>query len=361
VRVVIVGATGNAGTSLVEELAAEARVDEIVGVARRLPYDAQTRGGAKTRFLARDMVDDDLTDVFRGADAVVHLAWFFQPTHRPETTWRNNVGGSARVFDAVASAGVPVIVYASSVGAYSPGPGRTVDESWPTDSLPVAGYGREKAYVERLLDRFELRHPDVRVVRMRPAFLCQEPAASEQRRIFAGPFVPNVLARRVPVLPFPAGLRFQALATRDAAAAYRAAILTDVRGAFNLAAAPVIDGPTLADALGARLVTVPPATVRAAMAAAWHLRLGPAEPGLFDLVRVLPTLDTTRATLELLWSPRHSAIDAILEFVRGMAAGRGTATPPMAPDGVRQRADEVLSGVGSRVLGRPPASGRRRP
>jgi UDP-glucose 4-epimerase len=359
-RVVIVGATGNAGTSLVTELDAEPRVEEIVGVARRVPEQPQALG-RKVRFVARDMVDDDLTDVFRGADAVVHLAWFFQPTHRPAVTWRTNVGGSQRVFDAVAAADVPTLVYASSVGAYSPAPGVTVDESWPTDSLPVAAYGREKAYVERLLDAFELRRPDVRVVRMRPAFLFQESAASEQRRVFAGPFVPNVVAARVPVLPFPSGLRFQALHTRDAAAAYRAALLADVRGAFNLAAAPVIDGATLADALGARLVTVPPDTVRAAMAAAWHLRLAPAEPGLFDLVRVLPTLDTTRARRELSWTPQASAVDAVLEFVHGMAAGRGAPTVPLAPDSAAQRLRELLSGVGSRVLGAPPASGRRRP
>ena len=39
--------------------------------------------------------------------------------------------GSTRVFEAVAEAGVPALVYASSVGAYSPRPGRIpVDERW---------------------------------------------------------------------------------------------------------------------------------------------------------------------------------------------------------------------------------------
>jgi nucleoside-diphosphate-sugar epimerase len=49
---------------------------------------------------------------------------------------RVNVDGSARVFRAVADAGVRSLVYASSVGAYSRGPkDRLVDESWPTDVL----------------------------------------------------------------------------------------------------------------------------------------------------------------------------------------------------------------------------------
>jgi nucleoside-diphosphate-sugar epimerase len=223
-----------------------------------------------------------------------------------------------------------------------------VAEDWPTDSSPVAGYGREKAYVERLLDTFELAHPDMRVVRMRPAFLFTERAASEQRRIFAGPFVPNVAARRVPVLPWPSGLRFQALTTEDAAVAYRLAITRDVRGAFNLAAPPVLDGPRLAEALGARLAELPPTVVRAGLAIAWHLRLAPAEPGLFDLVLDLPQLDAGRARQELGWTPTSCGLDAVLAFVRGMARGAGGATAPLRPDGARARMDELLSGVGSR-------------
>ena len=96
----------------------------------------------------------------------------------------------------------------------------------------------------------------------------------------------------------------QALRTEDAAVAYRLALTSDVRGAFNLAAEPTLDGPTLAAALGARLLTVPPAVVRAVMASAWHARLAPAEPALFDLVLQLPELDVTRARRELGWAPR---------------------------------------------------------
>jgi len=56
-----------------------------------------------------------------------------------------------RVFDAVAAARVPALVYASSVGAYSPGPKDVpVAESWPTHGWPEASYTREKAYAERL-------------------------------------------------------------------------------------------------------------------------------------------------------------------------------------------------------------------
>jgi nucleoside-diphosphate-sugar epimerase len=116
-RVVVIGASGNVGTSVLEALSRDPEVGSIVAVARRTPRD-WTR--PKTTWRQADVGTDDLVALVRGADAVIHLAWLFQPTHRPATTWQNNVIGSIRVFDAVASAGVPVLIYASSVGAYSP-------------------------------------------------------------------------------------------------------------------------------------------------------------------------------------------------------------------------------------------------
>ncbi|MFC7467934.1 NAD-dependent epimerase/dehydratase family protein [Actinomadura keratinilytica] len=112
---------------------------------------------------------DQLLRLFEGADAVVHLAWRFQPTRDAAVTWEANVLGSLRVFEAAATVGVPALVYASSVGAYAPGPadGHRVDESWPTHGWPGAAYTREKAYLERVLDTFERDHLDMRVVRMR--------------------------------------------------------------------------------------------------------------------------------------------------------------------------------------------------
>jgi UDP-glucose 4-epimerase len=352
-RIVVVGATGNIGTSLVEALAADPRVSEVVGVARRLPpgLDAQGERPAPVRYLAADIATEPLEPLFVGADVVVHLAWLFQPTHRPLVTWDVNAVGSVRLFDAVAASGVRALVYSSSVGAYSPGQGRTVDESWPTHGNPTSAYGREKAYVERALDAFEAAHPDVRVVRMWPAFVFKRTSGPEQRRLFAGPLLPRTLLRRgrAPVQPFPAGLRFQAVHTADVAAAFAAAALGDARGAFNLAAEPVIDGARLANITGARLVELPPTVVRSGLSAAWHLRLVPADPRLLDLALGLPLLDTARAQAELGWQPRTSSVDALREALGGMAEGTGEPTPPLAGDSPSGRAGEVADAARGRV------------
>ncbi len=345
-RVVVTGATGNVGTSVVAKLLADPEVSEVVGIARRLPEQAVPG----VHHVAADLAEDDLGPHLRGADAVVHLAWLFQPTHDPMTTWRANVIGSSRLFDAAAAALVPALVYASSVGAYSPASGRMVDESWPTHSMPSAGYGREKAYVERLLDTVEARQPEMRVVRLRPAFIFKAEAATAQRRLFLGPLAPGSLARPglLPVLPLPSELRFQALHTEDAAEAYRLAVASDVRGAFNLAAEPILDGPALAEVLKARFVPVPSLLVRAALAAAWHAHLLPADPKLFDLVLGLPLLDTTRARTLLGWTPQWSASDALAEMLHGLVEGAGGSTPPLAPDSPAGRLHEAATGVGER-------------
>lgn len=331
-RVVITGATGNVGTSLVEALVDEPAVDHIVGVARRRPRWSPP----KTTWVTADVSEDDLASIVEGADVVVHLAWLFQPTHQPVTTWRANVLGSLRVFEAAATAGVGALVHASSVGTYAPGPAddAPVDESWPTHALPTAAYGREKSYVERLLDVVERDHPDLRVVRLRPAFTFRTEASPEQQRIFAGPLLPGRLVghRWVPVIPDVPRLRFQALHGDDVADAYRRAVLQPVRGAFNVAAEPVLDARALGDIFGSPVVPVPTWAARSALAAAWHLRLVPASPTLLDLFLSLPVLDTTRARTELGWTPRHSSRAAIESFLHGLRHPEGMATPPLDPD-----------------------------
>lgn len=347
-RIVVVGATGNAGTSVVQALGEDDRVASVLGLARRLPRWSPP----KTEWATADVADDDLVGHFRGADAVIHLAWLFQPTHRPAVTWRTNVLGSLRVFDAVTAAGVPALVHASSVGAYSPGPkDRSVDESWPTHGWPEAAYCREKAYLERVLDAYVPANPGVRVVRMRPGFMFKRQSATEQRRLFAGPLLPSRLVRPglVPVLPSVPGMRFQALHTADAARAFTEAALRPVTGAFNLAAAPVVDTHLLAGLLDARTAPLSRWPLRAAVSAAWRLRLVPASPHLLDAVLRLPVMNVTRAERELAWTPRYSAREALDEFLRGLREGAGMPTAPLTSATPGGRLGEVMTGIGRRA------------
>jgi len=347
-RVVVIGATGNVGTSVMQALSADPRIDDLVAVARRRP---KLRFPGAT-FVAADIVTNPLTDLLHGADAVVCLAWLIQPGRDEAVTRAVNVAGSERVFRAAAEAGVPALIYASSVGAYSAGPkDRFVDESWPTDGTPSSFYARHKALVERSLDRLERERPRMRVVRIRPGLIFKREAATEIRRLFAGPFLPGslLLPGLIPVVPDLPRLRFQAVHSLDVGEAFRLAVASEARGAFNLAADPVIGPAELSEIFHARRVKLPAGPVRALAAAAYALRLQPSEPGWLDMALAVPLMDSSRAREELGWIPRHSALAALTELLAGLRAGSDLETPPLAREtSGPARVLELLTGVGGR-------------
>jgi UDP-glucose 4-epimerase len=346
VRVVVTGASGNVGTSVLEALGREPKVTEIVGIARRVPEVEMP----KVEWVGADVVEADLVPILDGADAVIHLAWAIQPGRDESVTERINVEGSRRVFEATAAAKVPALVHASSVGAYSPGPKqRQVDESWPTDGIKTSFYSRHKAACEGLLDELEGRSPELRIVRLRPGLIFKSEAASEIRRLFAGPFLPGFLVQKrlIPLIPRVPRLRFQAVHSRDVGEAYRQAVVRDVSGAFNIAAEPEIGVDELCELFGARSFPLPAGVLRGAAHLSWKLRLQPTPPGWLDLALGVPTMDTSRAREELGWEPSVSSLDALDELLSGMRHADGGSTPPLEPTaGGPMRAREVATGVG---------------
>jgi len=347
-KVVVTGASGNVGTSVLRALSGDAKVEEIVGIARRMPELELPKVSWRTA----DIVTDDLVPIFERADAVVHLAWLIQPSRDQRTLRAVNVDGSARVFDAVSKAGVQSLVYASSIGAYSPGPkDRFVDELWPTDGIETSFYARHKAEVERMLDEFERGEPGVRVVRLRPGLIFKDEAGTEIRRLFVGPFAPRMLFNRrlIPIVPRVERLRFQAVHSDDVAEAYRLAVVGTASGPFNIAAEPVLDPDELARALGARTVPMPAAALRALAAATWRLRLQPTPAGWVDMALAVPLMDTQLARTELGWEPKHTSVEALLELLDGMRRGAGGETPPLDPaTSGPLRSNELRTGVGQK-------------
>jgi nucleoside-diphosphate-sugar epimerase len=340
-RVVVVGATGNVGTAVLRRLQREPDV-EVVGVARRRP-DTTTApyDGAVWHQLdvGLDRAVDVLTQVFAGADAVVHLAWALQPTHDVPVQHRTDVLGTAHVLEAVARAGVPQVVVASSVGTYRAvdvaGKRVPVDESWPADGIPTATYSLHKAANERAMDEFERAHPDVVVTRLRPGLTFQRDAAAEIRGLFLGLLVPMRVVRwiRWAVLPLPLPFVFQAVHADDVADAYWRAIDRRAAGAFNIAAAPVLTPPRMARVFGMRgAVRVPLRLVRGLVTLTWRLRLQPTDAGWVDIAAGVPVMRTDRAREVLGWEARHSSEDALRELVAGFA------------DGARVRASGPLRG-----------------
>lgn len=344
-RVAIVGVTGNVGTSALRSLEGESRVESVLGLARRTPRLSVP----KVEWASADVVEDDLVSHFRGADAVVLLSWLIQPSRDLEKLWSVNVDGSLRAARAAAEAGVPALVYASSVGAYSPGPkGSRVDESWPTGGIRSSYYSRQKAEVERRLNLVEAEHPEMRLVRLRPGLVFKRDASQGIRRLFGGPLFPGSLIRPAlsAFVPELRGLRSQVVHSYDVGEAVRLALLSDARGAFNLATEPPLDARRVAEHFGGRTVRVPGGLARAAVDVSWRLRLHPVAPGWLDLARRVPLMDTTRARQELGWSPGYDAGQTLEDVISGLESGAGLGTPVLSPHSGSLRAREFETGVG---------------
>lgn len=341
-KVAIVGASGHVGTALLRALRDEERVEEIIGIARRLP-DVTRDPYSVARWERLDIavptadaageerVVATLAEALTGVDVVVHLAWLIQPNRNRELLRRTNVDGTRRVVEAMLRAGVDRLVCASSVGAYAGvRDDERRDESWPTEGIRSSHYSADKADQERVLDDAESR--GLSVARVRPALVFDGSAGAQITRLFIGALVPPRLLRpgTLPIVPLPAGLRMQVVHGDDLADAYRRIIVSGRDGAFNIATEPVLDAEAISAVVDhGRQVPVPPAVVRPLLHAAWRLHAVAADPGWLDMAMRVPVMDTSRARDELGWTPTHGAAETLREVLQAIAAGTGTASAPM--------------------------------
>jgi nucleoside-diphosphate-sugar epimerase len=139
-RVVVTGAAGFIGRSVVRQLAA--RGDRVVALVRD-PATAAHVMVPTVELVASDLSDVAvLTEVARGADGLIHAAGSYRvgiPASERPAMLDANVGTTERVLDASIAGGVPRIVCLSSINAYGNTHGQVVDETYRRD--PKEGYG----------------------------------------------------------------------------------------------------------------------------------------------------------------------------------------------------------------------------
>ncbi|ONI80571.1 nucleoside-diphosphate sugar epimerase [Saccharothrix sp. ALI-22-I] len=324
-RVVVTGASGNVGTALRRVLADAG--DPVVGVARRIPPGSPGWVSCDISATAAEVV---LSRAFAGADAVVHLAWAVQPTPGEPDMRRTNITGTSHVLRAARRAGVPHVVVASSVAAYTPA-SAPVDEGWPCGGVPGSAYSAQKAELERLL----VGQPGVAVVR--PCAVVQPDAGAEIDRWTLSPLIPpGVLGRRWLPVPLWPGLRMQIVHAEDVARALQVILRRRAVGAYNIAADPPLRAPELAAVVGGFLVPVPLGVLRALAWPTWRVGLQPVHPGWLRLADQVSVVDSGRMRA-LGWAPMHDPREALASFIAALAAGRGTWGPLAPQHGSRWR------------------------
>jgi dihydroflavonol-4-reductase len=130
-RAFVTGGTGFIGSHVVKRL--RDRGDDVVVLARR---------PEKAAGLDAEVVEGDLSDadaIRRGTDgcqAVFHVAADYRvgmAASKRDSMRDSNIGGTERVLDAAAEAGVDKIVYVSTINVFGNTNGQTVDESYRRD------------------------------------------------------------------------------------------------------------------------------------------------------------------------------------------------------------------------------------
>ncbi|MBB1031974.1 NAD-dependent epimerase/dehydratase family protein, partial [Dietzia sp. SLG310A2-38A2] len=295
---------------------------------------------------------------FVEADAVVNLAWGFQPTRDIGYLERVGVGGTAAVLEAAQSAGVGHLVHMSSVGTYAPGRhGEYVDETWSRTGVPSSAYSRHKATAETLIDEHESLHgaDAVPVARIRPGFVVQRAAASGLTRYGLPAYLPAHLVPRVPLLPLDRSLCLPLVHADDVADAVVRVIEQGATGPVNLAADHPLTRDDLAEVLGARAVHVPLPVLGALVGLSWRARLQPVDRGWLDLAFSVPLLNCARARDDLGWTPSWAPMEAMDDLLDGIAHLAHTGSAPLrrrsVPDLVRRDLTDGL--ISSRRFPRP--------
>jgi nucleoside-diphosphate-sugar epimerase len=198
VKVFVTGGTGFIGGRMVAKL--RERGDEVVALVRN-PEKA-----ADLKRVGAELVKGDLTTVdairrgVEGCDACVHGAAIYKvgiPKSQHEEMFETNVRGTERVLDAATQAGVPKILYVSTINVFGNTGGEIVDESYerPGDDF-LSYYDRTKYEAHQVaLDRIAKGAP---VVMVQPGGVYGPNDHSE-----IGNLIDQFRSGKLPMQPFP--------------------------------------------------------------------------------------------------------------------------------------------------------------
>ncbi len=310
-RLVITGSAGRLARVLIPHLLQNQDVEFILGI------DHQSADYADPRYAHRrmDIREMGANDIPAGTDALIHMAFVLmggglgKRRHDRNEVRAVNVAGSENVFAACASAGVGQIVFLSSAAVYGAWPDNPplLDETAPLRPMRGFAYAEDKVTVERMLDAFEHKHPDIIISRLRPHAIVGPHAHPLLNRILRQPFYPLSSALT------------QCVFEEDVATAIVLALRKRAAGAFNLAAQPAM---SLYEMLGYTQkwrIPLPLAPAAVLHRLLWRLTPDVGEPGWVQGIRHPLAVDTQRAHSELGWQPRFD-LPACLSAVRASGA-----------------------------------------
>jgi nucleoside-diphosphate-sugar epimerase len=144
-NILITGAAGFLGSHLIDSL-----LKEDVQI-RALDLNVPDANCDKLIWIKKDILRDDLSEVFKGVDIVYHLAGKYSPGNSDEILKnlnKLNVVGTGNVAKAASLAGVKKVIHISSIAACEESKEKIITED---SGLPVTSYGLSKLESEKNL------------------------------------------------------------------------------------------------------------------------------------------------------------------------------------------------------------------
>ncbi len=309
--VVITGVSGFLGQAVLRRLAGSPSVGRLVGLDIREP-GFRPRG---LQFHLVDVAGSDLRPLFDGTDVLVHLAGVHDAIPDEDLMARVNVGGTRRVLEAAAAAGVSKVVLVSSAAVYGAWPNNPIPLTEDAPLRPNPGFplGVHKAELERLLAEWALAHSEkgqaaVTTTVLRPAFVLGARADHAIARL---------IRARVPLTVGGSVAPVQFVHEDDATEAIVLAVERDLPGVYNVAADGWLSRDELRALVGRKVQpSVGPEIMERALRrlfSAGLVDLPPSEVPYLVHPWVV-AIDRLRAEG---WNPQHTNEETVLACLRG--------------------------------------------
>ncbi len=310
-RVLVTGATGFVGTSLMARLAAEPGF-EAVGVDLRAP--AQPYKAPTVRFEQADLRDEaSLERIFAEfrPTAVVHLASIVNPP--PGMTREDmreiDVGGTERVVRLCLAHGVSHLTVTTSGAAY----GYHADNpAWLDEDCAIRGnvefaYSDHKRQIEELLVTARAEHPELAQLLLRPGTILGKSVGNQITALFAKPRVLGVVGYDSP---------FVFIWDEDVVEIIVRGLRDEKTGCFNLAGDGAMSMREIAAALGKPYMPIPAWALRAALTVLHPLGVVPYGPEQVGFLQHRPVLSNARLKAGFGYTPRYTSAEAFAELLR---------------------------------------------
>ncbi len=310
--VLVTGAAGFIGRSLIAELARSGTNSEIVALDMR-EVVVQERLSNVT-YVTGDIRDLALRAIFqeRRPQTVVHLASVVAVGGDPERDWEIDVLGTKNVLQCCVDAGVDHLVVTSSGAAY----GYYADNPVPLhEDDPLRGnadfpYARNKREVEEMLVEWHDLYPHLEQTVFRPCTVLGPTTNNQITAMFERPIVLGLSGTSTP---------FSLIADSDVVDALVRAVRHPKPGTYNLAGDGVLSLREIA-ALNRKLyVAIPPGPLKFLLWLLKSLRVTKLGPGAVKFVQYRPVLANHKLKVEFGFTPHYHAREVFERYRDGRA------------------------------------------